>query len=90
MFRLWGKLVKGNKTLTDTVIEDAGSDTRTHKILNGLTEICYRFDLSVPIWLDSNITDFKRHKKTRFTSDNFIEPIEFDFLELSVLEEDGY
>ena len=61
MFRLWGKLVKGSKTLRDTVIEDSSSDTRTHKILNGLTEICYQFDLSVPIWLDSNIADFKHH-----------------------------
>ena len=90
MFRLWGKLVKGSKTLRDTVIEDSSSDTRTHKILNGLTEICYQFDLSVPIWLDSNIADFKHRKKTRFTSDNFIVSMELDFLELSVLEEDGY
>ena len=89
MFRLCGKIVKSNKTLRDTVIEDNRPDTRTHKILNGLTEICYRFDLSVPIWLDSNISDFKHHKKTRFYSDNFIDSIEFDFLELSVLEEDG-
>lgn len=90
MFRLWGKTVKNNKTLLDVVIEDDSHDTRTHKIMNGLSEICYRFDLSVPIWLDSNITDFKRHKKTRFTSDNFIDSIDFDYLELSVLEEDGF
>ena len=59
MFRLWGKIVKSNKTLRDTVIEDNRPDTRTHKILNGLTEICYRFDLSVPIWLDSKFSAIK-------------------------------
>jgi hypothetical protein len=88
MFRLWGKLIKNNHTLRDIVIENSSSDTRTHKIQNGLSEICYQFDLSVPIWLESNIAEFKRHKKTRFSSDHFIESIDFDYLELSVLEED--
>ena len=31
--------------------------------------------------------DFKRHDKTRFTSDNFIETIDFDYLEIEVIEE---
>ena len=52
-------------------------------------EMCYTFDLGKPIWLDSNITDFKRHSKTKFRQDNWIEEIEFDFLEIQVIEEDG-
>ena len=40
------------------------------------------------IWLDSNISDFKRHGKTRFTKDNFVEDIDFDFLEMHIIEED--
>ena len=39
------------------------------------------------MWLDNNIMDFKRHDKTRFTSDNFIETIDFDYLEIEVIEE---
>ena len=46
------------------------------------------FDLSQPIWLDTNIREFKRHNKTRFTQDNFVEEIPFDFLEIHVIEED--
>lgn len=72
----------------DTVIEDASADTRTHKIFRALDEVCLQFDLSKPIWLDSTIQDFKRHDKTRFTQDNFIEAIDFDFLEIHVIEED--
>ena len=41
-----------------------------------------------PIWLDSNVSDFKRHGKTRFTKDNFVEDIDFDFLEMHIIEED--
>ena len=78
MFRLWGKIFKDNHMLRDTVIEDDRNDTRTHKI----------FDLGKPIWLDSNIQEFKRHSKTRFYQDSFIEEIPFDYLELQVIEED--
>ena len=87
MFRLWGKEFKDNKMLKDTVIEDTSDDTRTHKIFHALDEICYEFDLSKPIWLDANINEFKRLAKTRFTQDNFVESIDFDFLEIHVIEE---
>ena len=88
MFRLWGKIFKDNHMLRDTVIEDDRNDTRTHKIFDSLDQICYDFDLGKPIWLDSNIKEFKRHSKTRFYQDSFIEEIPFDYLELQVIEED--
>ena len=88
MFRLWGKIFKDNRMLRDTVICDDTEDTRTHKIFNALDECCYEFNLSRPIWLDSTIRDFKRHSKARFTKDAFVEEIEFDYLEIHVIEED--
>lgn len=88
MFRLWAKEIKDNHLIKDTVVEDDSSDTRTHKVFHALHEVCIRFDLSEPIWLDSTIQDFKRHDKTRFSQDNFIETIDFDFLEIHVIEED--
>ena len=88
MFRLWGKIWKDNHMLKDTVICDDSEDTRTHKIFHALQEICYEFDLANPIWLDKTINDFKRHSKSRFYQDNFVETIEFDYLEIQVIEED--
>ena len=88
MFRLWGKIFKDNHMLRDTVIEDDRNDSRTHKIFDSLDQICYDFDLGKPIWLDSNIQEFKRHSKNRFYQDSFIEEIPFDYLELQVIEED--
>ncbi len=88
MFRLWAKIFRDNRMLKDTVICNASADTRTHKIFQALDEVCYEFDLGKPIWLDATIQDFQKHSKTRFTSDNFIEPIDFDYLEIHVIEED--
>ena len=74
--------------LQDTVVCDDSDDTRTHKIFHGLEEICYEMDLGNPIWLDSTVKDFKKHDKARFYQDNFIEQIDFDYLEIQVIEED--
>ena len=88
MFRLWAKEFKDNRMLRDMTIEDNSEDTRTHKIFHALDKICYEFDLSKPIWLETTIAEFKRHAKTRFYQDNFVDEIEFDFLEIHVIEED--
>ncbi len=89
MFRLWAKIFKDNRMLKDMVVENEDSTlNRTRKIYQAIDDICYEFDLSKPIWLQSTIDDFKRHDKTRFTQDNFIEGIDFDYLEIQVIEED--
>lgn len=88
MFRMWGKIWKDNHMLRDIVVINPDySLSRTTMIFQGLDEICYEFDLGKPIWLDANVEQFKRLDKTRFTRDNFIEAIEFDFLEIQVIEE---
>lgn len=90
MFRIWGKLFKNNKMLKDIVIEDSSDLTRTKKIFASLDKICNEFDLATPIWLDSNINDFKRVSKTRFQADSFVESIDFDYLEIQIIEEDDF
>ena len=85
--RIWGKLWKENRLVRDTVIERDEIDTRTHKIFNALDDICYEFDLSRPIWLDCTITEFKQFGKCRFHADNFIDDIDFDYLEFHIIEE---
>lgn len=88
MFRLWARTFKDNHMLQDTVICDDSDDTRTHKVFHAIEEVCYAFDLGKPLWLDSTIAEFKRHSKARFTADNFIETIDFDYLEIQIIEED--
>jgi len=88
MFRLWGKTFADNKMIDDYVYECSDySLNRTKMIFTGLEDICKHFDLSVPIWLDNNIEEFKRIDKTRFYSDNFIDSIDIEYLEIHVIEE---
>lgn len=85
--RIWGKIFKDNRMLRDIVITDESDTSRTKKVFHSLDAMCYEFDLSTPIWLDNNIQDFKQFDKCRFTTDSFIETIDFDFLEFHVIEE---
>lgn len=88
MFRMWGKLWKDNHLLKDMVAYNSDySMSRTAMVFQAVEEICQEFDLSQPIWLDANIREFKRHDRTRFTKDSFIESIDFDYLEIHVIEE---
>lgn len=88
MFRMWAKIFRNNHMIKDTVICNSDySMSRTSMVFQAIDDICYEFDLGKPIWLDSNIVDFKRHDKTRFNKDNFIESIDFDYLEIQVIEE---
>ena len=86
--RVWVKVFDDTHMINSETIEDYSDETRTHKIFKALEEACVRLDLGKPIWLDSNVREFQRHAKVRFYQDSFIEQIEFDYLELQVIEED--
>lgn len=89
MFRLWAKIFKNNKMVKNMVVSNDNPDLRrTQKVFAAIDDICREFDLSKPIWLDSTIASFKRFDKARFFQDNFVEPIDFDYLEIQVIEED--
>ena len=86
--RIWFKMILAKHQLKDYTFVDESEDTRTHKIFRGLEQACLQFDLGKPIWLDATVAEFKRHAKARFTKDCFVEEIDFDFLEIHVIEED--
>ena len=89
MFRLWAKVFKENRMIKDMVVcNDDAALRRTQKVFAAVDEICNAYDLSKPIWLNVTVEDFKKHDKTRFTKDNFIEQVDFDYLEIHVIEED--
>ena len=87
MFRMWIKQWKENHLIKDMVYETDEDTNRTAKIFKGIEVACSEWDLAQPIWLDSNIRDFKVHARCRFSSDNFSESIDFDYFEIHVIEE---
>lgn len=87
--RIWCKLFKSNHLLKDAVIENYDmSLSRTSKVYDSLEKACYELDLEKPMWLDKNKREFIRHARTKFTQDNFIEEIDFDYFDFQVIEED--
>ena len=84
MFRLSGKCVRHTKIILNAVIND---ESRAEKVLGAVTALAAEFDLPSPLWLEKNIRDFKRRARTRFTADNFLEALPFDYMEIEVLEE---
>lgn len=88
MFRMWGKIFRDNHLIKDTVISIGDYRlSRTEMVFQALDEICYEFDLGKPLWLDATVREFQIHAKVRFNQDNFIESIDFDFLEIHIIEE---
>ncbi len=87
MFRMWIKLMKDNRIQKERVYEDASDVNRTKKVFMGVGEAVKGWDLASPVWLPNNIEEFQKRSRTRFYQDNFMEAIEFDFLELQVIEE---
>lgn len=88
MFRLWGKIWKDNRIIKQMEVLRPEEDTRTHKVFHGLEEIVVAFELTPPIWMDKTVRDFKQFRKARFDQDCFIQEIDFDYLEIEILEED--
>lgn len=86
--RIWFKVFSDTRLVKTETIENYELDTRTHKVMGALAEACVKFDLAQPIWLETNIKEFQRKSRTRFRQANFIEEIDFDYMEMQVLEED--
>ena len=93
MFRMWVKEWKDSRMVRDLTICDSAPPSqknRTKKVFDAIEEACYTLDIGKPIWLDKNIKEFQRLDKTRFFEDNFMEEVAFDYLEVQVIEEDGW
>ena len=78
--RIWFKVMSDNHLLRDVTITDESEETRTHKIFKALDQACYELDLGRPIWLDANVSEFKKVARTKFRKESFVEGIDFDFL----------
>lgn len=93
MYRLWGKIIKNNRFVTDHVFElEAPEMSREDKTEQGIEALSYHFDLQKPMWFSDNEKDYRQFGKTRFTAQHFIETIHFDYFEIEIIEDDdkGY
>jgi hypothetical protein len=88
-FEVWGRTIKKGKTISEyTACIDDDTMSRTKKVYKALEMICYELDLSVPMWFPVNQRDFIKYSRARFRKDNFIEEIDFDYLDFQITKED--
>lgn len=87
MFRLWGKIYKNNDIIADHVYEQTSSDSTLEEMTKkGVEFLCDYFDLQKPMWFSNNKNDYNQIGKTQFADDHFIETIDFDYLEIEIIE----
>lgn len=87
MIKLWGKIIKNHKIIMHEEYTCNADIDYQLQLKTCITEICSRLDIQKPYWLQKNLEEFNRYKKTSFKQDNFIEQINFDSFEIVVLEE---
>ena len=78
MLKIWGKLVKDNRIIVDEVAIALEEDSYQENLKTCITELCYKFDISTPYFLKSNVNEYNKRRKTSFDENNFIEEINFD------------
>jgi len=89
MLKIWGKIIKNNKIIKDEVaVSDIGG-TYQENLKQCINELCYKFDISKPYWLPTNLDEYNKRNKTSFTKDNFIEQIDFDKFTIEELDNRG-
>lgn len=71
------------------VVEDTRTDvSKSEQLHYCIEQICYKFDIQRPIWLPKNQREYEDYRRVVLNQDNFIEAIDFDTLELEILEDD--
>ena len=81
--RLWVRLIRGHRAVRDLTLPCLANDP-----LSALREATHELDLSMPVWLPRHQTDWNEFRLTRFTQDHFIDPIDFDRMEITYIAPD--
>ncbi len=83
--KIIGKLIKGTVIISEKLINNENSSISFRDLLeDNFIALCKELDISVPLWLKRNTTEFARYRRTSFTKDQFIEDVKFDRLEIKI------
>ena len=85
--KLNGKIIKGTVVLRDETVEIVDHTLDYRSLLEKcLVELCKTMGIAVPMWLQKNTKEYVRYRKTWFTDEQFLEPVNFDRLDIRCLE----
>lgn len=87
MYRLWAKKIKSNRIVDSLVVKNGEVISPDEKRDKCLKDICQKFDVSVPVWLKKHHMEFAQFKSVSFTSQDFMDEIDFDKLEIELIDD---
>ncbi len=79
MVKLWAKTVKDDKIILKYDFNKDESMEWAH-FFDYVREICHELDLPTPVILKTHLFNFAKFNYVRFFANDFVEPVEFDFL----------
>lgn len=83
--KIIGKLINGTAIIDEKVVDNNDSNISFRELLeSNLITLCKELDISVPLWLKRNTTEFARYRRTSFTKDQFIDNVKFDRFEIKI------
>jgi hypothetical protein len=81
MFRIWGKVIKGEKIVKQVTFESFDKFSYG-EFFNYLTAICEELDIATPVLLKTHIFNYAKFRQVRFLPRDFAETVNFDKLVL--------
>ena len=85
MIKLWGKILKDNKIKKDYTISI--EEFSFENLYDYLKDMCYNLKIETPIILPKHLRQFEEYSITRFYSGDFIDYIDFDFLQIEYYDD---
>lgn len=81
MIKIWAKTMTDHKIQKDIIYETIENYSRD-TFFDHLSEICYLLNIPTPVILDNHYHSFENFNNTKFSPNDFIESVNFDYLVL--------
>ena len=79
--KVWGSVHK-NSRITKRAVAASDNSDLSEALMECLEKIYKELDLSEPVWVTQHAKELNRYKRTVFRPNDFLESVDFDFLEI--------
>lgn len=81
MFRIWAKVIKENKIISQCVYEKE-QNIDYSEFFDYVREICEKLECPTPVIIKTHLFNYAKYNTVKFIKDDFMEKIDFDKLVL--------
>ncbi|MBO5782931.1 MAG: hypothetical protein J6R24_02175 [Clostridia bacterium] len=84
--RLWAKVMREDKIVSQCVLEEDGRVVYSH-FFDYLSEICTKLDVPTPVLLKQHVLQFAKFRHVKFIPRDFVDSTDFDKLWIENISE---